>query len=208
MDRGPPNKWKLFVGNRVTLIQEETASASWRHVPSQSNPSDLNLSVIEPKTLSTSKLWWKGPQWLSQDPSSWPKTEMNKSTNTLEVRNVHVAFIQLPEDITQGFSNLNRSIRVFGYCKRFISKCRNTKANRKSTILSTQDNEQALICCVKIVQQISYAQEMRNLMEQQEVETSSSLNTLLHFIDKEGPLTVGGRLQQSTLPYQIMHQMI
>ena len=35
--QGPPNKWKIFVGNRVALIQEETASASWRHVPSQSN---------------------------------------------------------------------------------------------------------------------------------------------------------------------------
>ena len=56
MDRGPPNKWKLFVGNRVTLIQEETASASWRHVPSQSNPADLISRGIEPTTLSTSTL--------------------------------------------------------------------------------------------------------------------------------------------------------
>jgi len=31
--QGPPNKWKIFVGNRVALIQEETASATWRHVP-------------------------------------------------------------------------------------------------------------------------------------------------------------------------------
>jgi len=35
----------------------------------------------------------------------------------------------------------------------------------KSTIISTQDFEQALNCCVKIVQLISYAQEMKNLME-------------------------------------------
>jgi len=27
--QGPPNKWKIFVGNRFALIQEETASASW-----------------------------------------------------------------------------------------------------------------------------------------------------------------------------------
>jgi len=71
----------------------------------------------------------------------------------------------------------------------------------QSTILSTQDLEQALICCVKIVQQISYAQEIRNLMEQQEVAASSSLKTLHPFIDKEGLLRLGGRLQQSTLLY-------
>ena len=39
--QGLPNNWKIFVGNRVALIQEETASASWKHVPSQSSPSDL-----------------------------------------------------------------------------------------------------------------------------------------------------------------------
>jgi len=48
---------------------------------------------------------------------------------------------------------------------RFISNCRNPKANRQPTILSTQDLEQALIYCVKMVQQISFAQEMTKLME-------------------------------------------
>jgi len=61
---------------------------------------------------------------------------------------------------------------------------------------------------VNIVQQISYAPEMRNLMEKQEFARSSSLKTLNTFIDKEGFLLVGGRLQQSTLPYQTIHQMI
>jgi len=71
-----------------------------------------------------------------------------------------------------------------------------------------KDLDQALTCCVKMVQQISYAKEMRNLMEKQEFAARSSLKTLHPFIDKEGLLRVGGRLQQSTLPYQTMHQMI
>jgi len=45
-------------------------------------------------------------------------------------------------------------------------------------------------------------------MEQQDVSASSSLKTLHPFIDKEVLFRVGGRLQQSTLPYQTMHQMI
>ena len=61
---------------------------------------------------------------------------------------------------------------------------------------------------MKIVQRISYPQKIRNLIEQQEVAARSSLKTLHPFIDKEGLLRVGGRLQQSTLPYQTMHQMI
>jgi len=60
-----------------------------------------------------------------------------------------------------------------------------------------------------MVQQISYTQEMKDLMEQQqEVASSSSIKTLHPFIDQEGLLRVGGRLQQSILSYQAMHQMI
>jgi hypothetical protein len=59
-----------------------------------------------------------------------------------------------------------------------------------------------------MVQQNSYVQEIKDLMEQQEVATTSSLKTLHPFIDKKGLLRVGGRLQQSTLPYQAIHLMI
>ena len=46
----PSNRWKTFVGNRVATIQEESASATWRHVPSQSNPADLIPKRVEPAT--------------------------------------------------------------------------------------------------------------------------------------------------------------
>jgi hypothetical protein len=59
-----------------------------------------------------------------------------------------------------------------------------------------------------MVQQTSYAQEVKDLKGQGEVATNSSLKTLYPFIEQEGILRVGGRLQQSTLPYQAIHQMI
>jgi hypothetical protein len=96
----PSNKWKTFVGNRVATIQEDTTSATWRHVPTQSNPADLTSRGVEPSTLSISTLWWIGPQWLTQEPSSWPATEFTTSIELLECRNVHVA-VQPPEDIIQ-----------------------------------------------------------------------------------------------------------
>jgi len=160
-------------------------------VATQSTPADLISRGVEPTTLSTSTLWWKGPQWLTQEPSSWPATEFNIPTENLEIRNVHVAF-HPPEDITQRFSKLNKLIRVIAYCRRFINNCRHSKANRQTAILTTQDLDQALTCCVKMVQQISYAQEIKDLMEHQEVAATSSLKTLHPFIDQEGLLRVAG----------------
>jgi hypothetical protein len=134
-------------------------------------------------------------------------TNFNISTENLEIRNMHVALLEPPEDITR-FSKLNKLIRVTAYCRRFIHNCRHSKANKQTTTLTTQELDQALTCRVKMVQQISYAQEIKQLMEQQEVTSTSSLKTLHPFIDQEGLLRVGGRLQQPALPYQTIHQMI
>jgi hypothetical protein len=51
-----------------------------------------------------------------------------------------------------------------------------------------------------MLQEISYAQEIEDLMEPQEVAATSSPKTLHPFIDQEGLLRVGGRLQQFMLP--------
>jgi hypothetical protein len=129
--QGPSTKWKTFVGNRVAAIQEDTASATWRHVPTQHNPADLISRGAEPSILSTATLWWKGPQWLVQEPSSWTTTEFNSSPENLEIRNVHIA-IQSAEGIIPRFSKLNRIIRVIAYCRRFMNNCRQSKANREA----------------------------------------------------------------------------
>jgi hypothetical protein len=78
--KGPPNKRKTFVGNRVAKIQEESATISGRHVPTESNPADLISSGINPTMLTTPTLWRHGLQWLLQDPSYWPPMNFNSST--------------------------------------------------------------------------------------------------------------------------------
>jgi len=59
-----------------------------------------------------------------------------------------------------------------------------------------------------MVQKISHEQEMKNLMDQQMVEASSFLKTFHSLIHKKVLLRVRGRIQQSRLSYQTMHQII
>jgi hypothetical protein len=80
-----PNKWKTFIGNRVAFIQEETASATWKHVPTDSNPADLISRGLELATLATCNLWWKGPHWLTQNQTRWPSLTFSKPTENLGV---------------------------------------------------------------------------------------------------------------------------
>jgi hypothetical protein len=74
--QGPPNKWRTFVGNKVAIIHEKTASDIWRHVPSQSNPADLISRGIDPTTLATSTLWWKVPQWFQRSHPPGPQQRL------------------------------------------------------------------------------------------------------------------------------------
>ena len=120
-----------------------------------------------------------------------PKTEFNTPTHNLEITNVRLACVQLLENITQRFSMLNILIRVIAYWRGFISNCRNSKDNRQWTTLSTQHLEQSLTCCVKIVKQVSYAQEIKDLGWKQKVAVNISLKTLHSFMDNEGLIRFG-----------------
>jgi len=59
-------------------------------------------------------------------------------------------------------------------------------AKRQITTLCTQDFDQILACCVEMGNQVSYAQELKELMEQQGVADTNSFKTLHPFINQEG----------------------
>ena len=52
---------------------QEHSGITWRHVPTKENPADLGRGQVD-----DSKLWWQGPEWLS-DKEKWP-------TNTVTTR--------------------------------------------------------------------------------------------------------------------------
>ena len=62
--------YKQFVANRVRKIRKKK-DISWRHVPTDQNPSDQKSRGVDAYKLED--LWFKGPEWLS-NPSEWPES--------------------------------------------------------------------------------------------------------------------------------------
>jgi len=70
------SKWKTFVANSISQIQELTAGCEWRHVASLSDPSDFISRDTNPETVKNCRLWWVGPEWLSQHQEQWLNTPL------------------------------------------------------------------------------------------------------------------------------------
>jgi hypothetical protein len=65
-------RWKEFVGNRVSLIQETLPEAHWKFISGKQNPADCASRGLSASQLIHHPLWWTGPVWLSQPPEFWP----------------------------------------------------------------------------------------------------------------------------------------
>ena len=59
--QGHASRWKTYVANRVSMIQEALPEGRWRHVPGKDNPADCASRGITPGELLDHSLWWSGP---------------------------------------------------------------------------------------------------------------------------------------------------
>lgn len=67
-----PSDAKLFVGNRISIVQEHSNVQSWRHVASKDNPADLLSRSVTPGELINVEIWWIGPTFLRGRENGWP----------------------------------------------------------------------------------------------------------------------------------------
>lgn len=61
--RGEPNRWTVFVANRVSKIQQLTSPYKWHHVPSELNPADLVSRGTTVAGIRENQLWFQGPRF-------------------------------------------------------------------------------------------------------------------------------------------------
>lgn len=66
------HRWKTFVCNRVTQIQEHLPPEHWCHVYSGNNPVDCASHGVLPFELVNHPLWWADLPWLQYPLISGP----------------------------------------------------------------------------------------------------------------------------------------
>ncbi|XP_071052130.1 uncharacterized protein [Onthophagus taurus] len=205
-----PSRWKDFVRNRVTEIQE-LSHVHWRYVPTKENSADLSSRGVSVTKLEAETLWWNGPSWLRSPPSEWPSLRTNSDAKEIpEARSIHTSntatAMKKGWDLKLKYSSLNKLLRVTAWCKRFFHK---VKTNSKfSDILSPDELNDSLMFWMRECQQLHFSDEIQILTDGRVVPRSSSLFRLSPFIDGKGFLRVTGRLRFSNLDWNEKHPII
>lgn len=210
-----PSRWKTFIANRVSTIQQIVPMSCWRHVPTSDNPADCASRGLDAITLHKFDLWWHGPTWLNLLSENWPilkhkpKQEDIIENQRITSNHLTISLASSPSFVIQmieSFSSLDRLLRVFTYCKRFINNLR--KCVQPNLPISATEKQVALNFFIIESQVNAFHDEIRNVSKQSSVSSKSKLKSLNPILDKNGILRVGGRLEKSQLNYEEKHPII
>lgn len=207
----PPNKWTTFVANRVAQVQNLVDTKKFRHVGSQDNPADLVSRGINPADLLTSKLWFNGPSWLMQEKPSWPENQIHKNKEELpETKKITLSWTTttVELDLFKTCSSLPKMQRIFAYCLRFITNMQLSKQKRRCGPLTIDEVQTAMQQLIKIAQHQAFTAEIVALQNSRQLSIKGSLLGLNPFLDTNGLLRVGGRIQKSNFEYSKKHPVI
>lgn len=197
-----PSKRTTFGANRVSEIQELTINFEWKHIASHQNPADLISRGLLMNQLKTKNLWWNGPTWLILDEKNWHISNVLTQQNIEEQRSKPTVCLSTmnPIKIFDRYSKLSKLIRIFAYCRRYLRNLNKIQL-RQHGVLTPSELHEALQYLIKIAQGDTFAEELQAIMKNRKLPASSQLNSLTPFVDEFGPLRVGGRIENSLVPY-------
>jgi len=209
------SKWSTFT-NRVAEIQKLTTNGQWHHIHSESNPADVLSRGMDPDEIRVHDLWWNGPSFLQEDYMEIIRNlpQLPRIKKIPEVKKQAIALVMTPAgDVTiiNKFSSLVRLRRTVAYCLRFVQNSRQGAMDSDSKItgpLQAEELERSMRILLAIAQREKFSEEIQQLSHGRKLSPKSKLLPLHPFLDTNGLLRVGGRLQKAQLDYSQRHPII
>ena len=202
-------RFHTFVANRIQRIHNSTTSQQWKYVPTNDNPADHASRGLTAAELQTSN-WFSGPEFLWETEI----TDEQESPNEIhvgdpEVKNVQVYTTESTEQFClvkrlSRFSNWSKAVRAIARLQRLA---RRTKT--QNFLTTVEERRKAELFIIKAIQHEVYSDDIAVLSKgSSTIRNNSNLHCLNVFVDDEGVLRVGGRLQESSLPFGVKHPAV
>ncbi|CDW57723.1 Peptidase A17 and DUF1759 and DUF1758 domain cont aining protein [Trichuris trichiura] len=214
--RSPSKSWKPFVQKRVQEIQALVDSANWYHCAGKDNPADLLSRGTTIENLKSNSYWWHGPAWLKMPEGSWPKddkmselTDVHAQTVKQEGRKKIVGLLaEQSSDVQYAlvlrYSSFERLLRITAWLFRFVKNCRLPKEMRNYGLISVEE----LLQAERQVQKEYFEDEINCIVKHKALRSSSKLLMFDPYLDEDGLLRVGGRLESASIQEAAKRQIL
>lgn len=198
-------RYRVFVGVRVTEIQELSDPGAWRYVDSASNPADditRGLSLVQ---LAEETRWKRGPDFLTKPSSCWPKVPEGQVPEENQELKKSVFCGSLKEAESQS----EPDAQEFSSYSEFLEATARS-LHGAAVSLSADEFQKAELSILRQCQMHDFPEEFSLLKDGKAIPAHSRLIKLAPEYDKELDLIrVGGRLRRCHgLSEEILHPIV
>lgn len=192
-----PHKWQTYVANRVTKIQELMPPGNWFHVTTQHNSNADCLSRgLLPSELLVHPTWFNGPSYLTENQTTWPITTIGQPTTPFpEEKRLVLVTVDLKVnfllDVAKKYSSWSKILHILVYVFRFL------KQLPKRSQITIKDLKFVELKLLLAVQKKYFGKDFQK-----------KYSNLSPFKDDSEIIRVGGRLSNSSLPYENKHPIL
>ncbi|XP_045451593.1 uncharacterized protein LOC123660582 [Melitaea cinxia] len=201
--------YKPYVAHRLGEIDELTRINEWRYVLTSMNVADRGTRENY-DSLRLDGEWFNGPTFLYEAESSWPTSsviipsvdecDLECVTNILQVEHLH-EHAAVPDPMR--FSSWIRLLRSMSAVLKFISKCQKREFDECTSM------KRAELQLLRYAQTQSFSTEIGLIKGGKCLNKNSKLLTLSPFLDEDGLLRVGGRIDVAAdVTYSMKHPVI
>lgn len=212
---GDPSQQKVFVANRVSRIQTRSAEVQWHYVPTDQNPADLATRGISVAELTDKSIWWHGPSWLTAPLKAWPSVQPPVDPSVDREHRVvssHITQIMC-SDYAQRSSDWDKLVNAGAVFLRYRDillchvRCQPTSVPVDPNMRLSYLNK-SRIFWLKVSQAQCFEEELVILRKGGTLPKRNRLLSLNPYLDADGLIRVGGRLDHSSLHEDVKHPII
>ncbi|XP_055714187.1 uncharacterized protein LOC129808438 [Phlebotomus papatasi] len=195
--------------------------SQWRHVPTKQNAADVLSRGCKVLNLISNSLWWHGPSWLQEDGSQWPpefspeeQPEPSVCTAMLDSRTDPNAIYN---HLIENCSSFIKATKVLAWVFRAAAKFKQPRrritrssanADESFPFLTVTELQVAEKFLIKWEQENHLKTTLEKIQSNRRNEVDRYLRTLYPFVDIDGILRVGGRIDSAHENYDAKFQII
>ena len=196
--RSTARRYKPFVSNRVEEIQSNSDPAQWKHIPGEQKVADDVSRGIAVSELSGR--WQTGPEFLRLPKEQWPQTEPEANPEEVERERRRTkevgAVVVTPSVINvDAYSNWKKLVRMIALVLRLKKGLLARRKQEETEVgqgpLTAQELEESRKYLIKDAQKSPHGRLKKD-----------DFKMLSPFIDDEGIIRVGGRMDKAIVSYE------